>query len=245
VETLTCRLLPFETAGGPANMAADEALLQSALAGNASLRFYAWSEPTISLGYFQPAGARQHQAAHAGLPFVRRPSGGAALLHDRELTYCLALPAGTPWQGSTSWLKRMHAIIGFTLEQLSVRTQPATAELPARFTGFLCFAHQMPGDLLLGGRKIVGSAQRRQRGALMQHGGILLGTSQIERSLPGIDELSGHMLPAEEVREAVARLFARNTGWALTPTPWTSEERGRIAELIATKYAQSWWNAKR
>jgi len=226
-------------------MAADEVMLEAAVAGGAALRFYAWSEATVSLGYFQPAAARLQQPVHAGLPFVRRPSGGAALLHDRELTYCLALPAGARWRGQASWLCRMHAIIGAALDGLGIPARAACAEAPVGFTGFLCFAHQTPGDLLLGGSKIVGSAQRRQRGAIMQHGGILLGTSRLEPALPGIDELSGRTLSADDVREAVVRALLRDTGWTVTSMAWTREEQARIAELIAAKYAQSWWNAKR
>lgn len=226
-------------------MAADEVLLESAVAGSASLRFYTWSEATLSLGYFQPAAARLRNPVHAGLPLVRRASGGAALLHDRELTYCLAVPAGPRWQGGAPWLGRMHAIIGAALEGLGVRAQPATSEVPADFTGLLCFAHQTPGDLLLAGSKIVGSAQRRQRGATMQHGGILLGTCRLEPSLPGIGELSGRALSAQEVGDAVAREFARDTRWALPATPWTQAERTRIEELVAVKYTQRWWNEKR
>jgi lipoate-protein ligase A len=243
-EPLTCRLLPLEAAAGPQQMAADEALLESAVAGCASLRFYTWSEPTVSLGYFQPAAARLRHAVHAALPFVRRPSGGAALLHDRELTYCLALPA-TPLQRGVSWLERMHAVIHSALSGLGVPTQPAAVETPAGFTGFLCFAHQTPGDVLLAGHKIAGSAQRRQRGALMQHGGILLATSRLEPSLPGIAELSGRALPSEALRDAVAGAFARETCWTVTAATWTEVESARIQELAAVKYTQSWWNEKR
>src|SRR6516162_5517447 len=94
-----CRLLPYAVADGPHNMAADEVLLDAACAGLASLRFYGWFEPTVSLGYFQP-----HAARLPGLPYVRRPSGGLMLVHHHEITYALALPAGAPWQGGESWL---------------------------------------------------------------------------------------------------------------------------------------------
>src|SRR5712691_9259535 len=87
-----CRLLPFTTAAGPWHMAADEVLLETAAAGVASLRFYTWSPPTLSLGYFQPAASRLADPLLADLPWVRRASGGEALVHDRELTYALALP---------------------------------------------------------------------------------------------------------------------------------------------------------
>ncbi len=92
------RLLPFATADGPHNMAADESLLEAAIAGAASLRFYGWSVPTLSLGYFQPQSVRLADSRLTGLPWVRRPTGGAALVHHHELTYAVALPAGRPWQ---------------------------------------------------------------------------------------------------------------------------------------------------
>src|SRR2546423_14521737 len=74
------RLLPFDTRPGPAALAADEVLLEHAAAGGvASLRFYQWAEPTLSLGYFQSAADRLADPLVAGLPFVRRASGGAGL----------------------------------------------------------------------------------------------------------------------------------------------------------------------
>ncbi len=124
VMTLICRLLPHMIADGPRNMAADETLLESAVKGTASLRFYGWSEPALSLGYFQPDQARRQDSILAQLPFVRRPSGGKALVHHHELTYALALPAGSPWQtGETrgvKWIRRMHTILAAALDTLGV-----------------------------------------------------------------------------------------------------------------------------
>src|SRR5262245_45487574 len=112
------RLLPFATADGPTNMALDEVLLEAAVAGMASLRFYRWAAPTVSLGYFQPADAIAILPRLAGLPLVRRASGGATLVHDDELTYALALPAGFAWQPKgQSWICRMHSIIAAALAQ--------------------------------------------------------------------------------------------------------------------------------
>ena len=90
---LLCRLPPYDLANGPANMAADEVLLASDANGQASLRFYGWREATLSLGYFQPAARRLEDPLLRDLHFVSRPSGGDALVHHHELTYCLAVPA--------------------------------------------------------------------------------------------------------------------------------------------------------
>src|SRR5262245_34911225 len=103
------RVLPLESADGATNMAADEALLESAGHGVASLRFYTWNEPMLSLGYFQLEADRRLIPGLADLASVRRASGGSALVHDRELTYALALPAGPPWQRrGEAWVCKMH-----------------------------------------------------------------------------------------------------------------------------------------
>ncbi len=239
------RLLPYAAADGPHNMAADEALLESAAAGVASLRFYGWTPATLSLGYFQPERLRHEDECLARLPFVRRPSGGATLVHDRELTYALALPAGKPWQEGPSWLCRMHRIIAAALADLCVGARTVRDREERQHGPTLCFQHWTAGDLVVGEAKIVGSAQRRQRGALVQHGAILLAASPHTPVLPGIAELTGRRLEVADVRAAVGRELARQTAWDLVPGDWTDPERQRIAELVAVKYTRRTWNCKR
>src|SRR5437764_13503633 len=104
--TPTIRALPFAAADGPTNMAADEAMLESASErGVASLRFYTWTEPTLSLGYFQSSEARTLPNL-APLAWVRRSTGGAGIVHHHELTYSFALPATPPWKSDDSWVCR-------------------------------------------------------------------------------------------------------------------------------------------
>ncbi len=242
---VNCRLLPYAVADGPHNMAADEVLLESALASVASLRFYGWSEATLSLGYFQSEQVRHSDMRLARLPYVRRPSGGAALVHHHEVTYALALPAGAPWQSGQSWLRRMHAIIADALGELQVTVgilDPASAQ---PFAGVLCFQHFSAGDLLLGSAKVVGSAQRRRQGALLQHGSILLAGSPHAPVLPGIQELSGRAPQAQEVCAAVRSVFAAKTAWKLVAEDWTDGEARRKDELVRAKYMTDTWNRKR
>lgn len=240
------RLLPFASADGARNMAVDEALLESAVAGIASLRFYAWSEPTVSLGYFQPQSVRE-AARLAPLPFVRRPSGGMTLVHDRELTYALALPAGAPWQTAAEkpWLCRMHTIIGAALENWGVRAAAASCAITAHSDSPLCFLHTTPGDLLLGEAKVVGSAQRRQRGALLQHGAILLQAPQAAPALPGVADLTSRHISLAELAQAITKCFARDTGWTVTESAWQAAENARVEALATTKYTADEWNQKR
>jgi lipoate-protein ligase A len=246
VEGISCRLLPYADAGGPHNMAADQVLLEMAVAGIASLRFYGWSEATLSLGYFQSERSRHTERLLAGLPFVRRLSGGETLVHHHELTYALGLPAGSPWQGkaekAADWLGRVHAILARVLKQFGVPAQVAGAQSDQPTRGLLCFHHITPGDLVMDRHKIVGSAQRRQHGALMQHGGILLATSPYTPTLPGIRELTGRNLTGQELWPALAGQWF---GKSLTAADWTDSERRRIEDLVDSKYTQAGWNGKR
>jgi len=240
------RLLPFAVADGPVNMAADETLLDAAAGGTATLRFYGWTEATISLGYFQEAAARRADPLLASLPYVRRPSGGEALVHHLEVTYALALPPGPPWQRrGVSWVYRFHVLLRDALATLGVRCDLCPADGEKRLGDFLCFLHHTPDDLLIGSSKVVGSAQRRPRGALMQHGGILLAQSPHTPQLPGIAGLSGRRLSVDDLSGAVSERLTEDLGWTVEPGAWSDAERRRIAELIETRYGTAAWNDKR
>jgi lipoate-protein ligase A len=265
VEGITCRLLPFAVADGPLNMASDEVMLHAALDGTASLRFYGWSPPTLSLGYFQPESVRLSASRLALLPFVRRPSGGETLVHDHELTYALALPPGAPWQSRAApWLARMHGIIDAALQESGISTKLFNSQFSDRarasaaytladalsrgrpqFENPFCFHHFTANDLILRGAKIVGSAQRKHRGALLQHGAILLQHSAHTPSLPGIRDLTGRTLEGLELTEAIRVEFTSQTGWLLVPTQWTGAEIGLTTEIADTKYRSDAWNRKR
>lgn len=228
-------------------MAADEVLLESAAeSGRASLRFYEWSEPTLSLGYFQSASVRETDAKLQKLPWVRRATGGAALVHDREITYALALPPGRPWQRpGLSLVCRVHDAIARAFADWKVRLDTVPYGGEKKIGDVLCFLHQTPGDLLLAGQKVVGSAQRKQKGAILQHGGILLAKSDFTPQLPGIQDLSGVTIPVEKIAAAVAQQLATTAGWALFADDWTAQERTRIPVILEEKYLRSEWNAKR
>src|SRR4051812_21709386 len=98
---IPCRVLPHQVADGPTNMGLDLALLNAVEAEpvGAVLRTYEWSEPTLSLGYFQKVEAARADPRWRDLPVVRRLSGGGALLHDREITYALVMPRSHPLAG--------------------------------------------------------------------------------------------------------------------------------------------------
>ncbi len=204
-----CRLIMDPPALGAWNMAVDEALLESVAAGGpATLRFYRWSEPTLSLGYFQPYADRERHEPSRGLTVVRRSTGGGALVHDHELTYSLALPAENPHTlDATALTCLVHKTFINTVNKLVLDAKELIT-CPEAITGdrqdepFLCFQRRSPGDLLAADpegtnqahHKLCGSAQRRRRGALLQHGGVLLARSKGAPELLGLDDL-GHFPP--------------------------------------------------
>jgi lipoate-protein ligase A len=239
------RLLPYAILDGPHNMAADEVMLLAAERGTASLRFYGWSPATLSLGYFQPAAARLDDPRLAALPWVRRATGGATLVHDHELTYAVALPPGPPWQVGESWMPRMHRIVMAALDRLGAIGKVETVRDPRNFGDVLCFQQQTVGDLTTYGHKIVGSAQRRHRRCLLQHGAILLRRSEAAPALPGLFEATGVDLEPLVLRDAIVKDFAAATRWSIQAMDFDANESREIQKLVQDKYGTSSWNEKR
>lgn len=186
-------IVESEPASGAWNMAVDEVLLESALRhGTCTLRWYRWREPTLSLGYFQSPDDPFIDDRFADLPVVRRLSGGGAILHDRELTYSCAIPPGHPLAAEpTSLYTTMHTAIVAELARVGVDVAPRGLPDKGLDANFLCFSRGDANDLVISGHKVLGSAQRRRRGAVLQHGSLLLERSPVAPEYPGIAELSG------------------------------------------------------
>ncbi|MCA8985390.1 MAG: hypothetical protein KDA76_16780 [Planctomycetaceae bacterium] len=182
-----------EPSSGARNMAVDEWLLGQAIGQSwLALRFYRWSEPTLSVGYFQERSAVPLPASLEHLPRVRRLSGGGAILHDRELTYSLALPATHPLGSTPVELYRlMHRAMIMGLAEQGIETRMREAEQAELNGAFLCFLRGDRHDVILGKHKILGSAQRRRKGAILQHGSLILQASRLAPEVPGIEELTG------------------------------------------------------
>lgn len=241
------RLLPFDSLTGPTNMAADEAMLESAAErGIASIRFYTWAEPTLTLGYFQSAAAREQQPNLSSLSWVRRSTGGAGIVHHRELTYAFALPPGAEWKSAESWICRFHHLLRRVLEDVGIASRLVVCGEEQKLGEVLCFLHQTPGDLLVNGSKVAGSAQRKLRGAILQHGSLLLRRSEFAPMLPGMEDLAGrNLFSPRDLAERLTVRFAKDTAAAIEPGEWSIDERKRIPEIEAQKYANLEWNAKR
>jgi lipoate-protein ligase A len=175
------RLILSEAACGPWNMALDEAVLESVTAGNAppTLRLYAWKPACLSIGYAQPlAQADLPRLQQNGWGLVRRPTGGRAILHIDELTYSISLPLTYPhMQGGV--LESYHylstgLVTCLRLLGLEVQIQPEIQNGPTDRANPVCFEIPSSYEITIRGKKIVGSAQVRRKGALLQHGSLPL-----------------------------------------------------------------------
>ncbi len=163
-------------------MALDQALLDDVERRGdvAYLRLYGWRPPCLSFGRNEPALARYDRAAieRLGLDVVRRPTGGRAVWHDDEVTYAVAAPAAALGCLRDSYVA-IHRRLARALQALGAEAALAPAtQKPGALSQGACFARPVGGEVLLGGRKVVGSAQVRQGDAFLQHGSILLGGSQ-------------------------------------------------------------------
>lgn len=179
---------------GTTNMEIDEALLAGATPDSPLvLRIYRWKEPTLSLGHFQSVEDRYEEQGLGNVALVRRKTGGGAILHDYELTYSLIMPARSAAEkGHSEKLYRsVHSAIAKGLQSLgwdavlSETCTCSTATNPKQ-EPFLCFSRRSPVDLIVGQYKIVGSAQRRTKLGLLQHGSLLLRSSTLTPSLKGL-----------------------------------------------------------
>jgi lipoate-protein ligase A len=244
----TCRLFVDPPADGAWHMAVDEVLLESAAEqGGASLRFYPWREPTLSLGYFQEYVDRAAHRASGVCACVRRQTGGGAIVHDRELTYSLALCVAHPVATDSGRLYCLvhEAIVG-VLGQFGIRAGMCQPEETDRGEQpFLCFERRGAFDILIDGSKICGSAQRRHRGAILQHGSLLLATSPHAPELPGIQELGGGTLDPADLAAAMAQELAPRLRLALDPQALGEPERDAARALFSGKYCRETWTRRR
>ena len=153
------------------NMALDEALLERMpRLGRPVLRFYGWSEPAASFGYFQKYAEIERLTLLR--PLVRRPTGGGLVPHDADWTYSLVFPTSHEWYSlpAIESYRRVHQWLGAAFARLNVETELAPAAHKAQ--PGQCFAGYERFDLLWGGRKVAGAAQRRRRDGLLIQGSI-------------------------------------------------------------------------
>jgi len=254
-------------ATGPENMAADEELAAEAeRRGSPLLRFYGWSATTVSLGGFQRITEAEGIEAIRGRPLVRRPSGGGAIVHGSDLTYAAAVPKSHPW-GATpqAFYDALHGALVETLAHHGIRAWLHPADdgergddlSAADAAGFFCFDRRATGDLIMpgpgpaGGSKILGSAQRRRAGVVLQHGSLLMrGNVAVGTAArhPGIEELHvGQRVPEPaDLAGEWCRRIAAVAGMTLD-TQQAPFLRGREQAIAAAacRFRDERWTARR
>ena len=231
-------------AGAPEfNMALDEALLRGG--GPPALRLYAWDPPALSLGWFQPRQGFDEQAVRAaGARIVRRPTGGGAIHHDRELTFSIAAEPGRDGYpadvvGAYTWvherLREALAAVGARVTpqgggRLSTRPRDAT----------LCFHDLTALDLVdAHGRKVAGSAQRRVGARVLHHGSLPLEVPRLSPDGGAVSLAAGRHVGWDELADALVAAFAAALPAGLQPDALTPDERARAEELLAEVAART------
>jgi len=246
-------------------MAVDEWLLSTAHLRPPVLRLYGWVRPTVSLGRHEPwrdvVDLRKLELS--GVDLVRRPTGGRAVLHDREITYSVTAPTG---DGAT-WSARLDTALSSISKALVRGLQgvgvpaefaPVAKHSVPRASGRLCFESTTRYELRSGGVKAVGSAQYRTETGFLQHGSIPSratlaalwrlgpGTSpcpvdpELPREVAGLADR-----PAEEVAAALARGFEEEFGMCGVWRGLEVVDRPAAEQLVTAKYASAEWTLRR
>jgi len=248
------RLIVDPPARGHENMAVDEALLISSERGEGppTIRFYEWSVPTISIGYRQ----KYDNFQDAVTPVVRRISGGRAVLHNAELTYSIVCDNQNPLfaGGIYGTYALISRAIKSALQDLAYNATLAPRERsltdgPKRES---CFSSSSGYEILISGKKVAGSAQRRYKRSFLQHGSILCDIdSKMVRAVFGeraLDSMAWLNLFKEvgsgDLRDACIKRVEKTLGVRLRRGGLTDGEESLRDRLVYDKYSRDTWNIK-
>jgi len=271
------RIINSGIADAATNMAVDEAILQAHSAGKVppTLRFYGWKPAAVSLGYFQRSKSEidVEQCKKQQIDVVRRLTGGRAVLHAAELTYSIVVREDAPRIPRTITASYCYFSKGLLagLEQLGVKAEmtvpiAAYGQKKKQPASAACFDAPSYYELTVAGRKLVGSAQVRKNGVILQHGSLLLRFSaehfvdllrmqseekreqmmqMLKSRATSLEEVLGRSVTWEEVYRPMPEGFATALGIQLERGELTAEEQAISKELAATKYSQNSWNMLR
>lgn len=251
------RLILDDKCDGYYNMAVDEAIFSHyARQKLPTLRIYGWDKPFISIGYNQKP---YDVMTFAGdVPFVRRITGGAAILHDKELTYsisCLSQDLNLNANVKESYKILCSFLLDFYRSQDLVAkfAQEVNPPCLGRYANF-CFSSCEPFDLLIGNKKIGGNAQRRKKDLIFQHGSIpqalnfkMLGflikdTDNLEDKAISLDGLLGKPTDFFKLNLALAETFSKTFGVTFTRAEMSGKEAETANKLLESKYKMRAWN---
>ncbi|MGD8474271.1 MAG: lipoate--protein ligase family protein [Anaerolineae bacterium] len=266
----TWRIILDVEADGATNMAVDEAILNGLIDGASlpTLRFYRWSPPCLSLGRNQSLAEADLPACRAdGIDVVRRPTGGRSILHTDELTYSVSLLHTDPRAagGIVEGYRRLSEGLLAGLHRLGVdAAQAAGPKAPGSESTAVCFESPSDYEITVGGRKLVGSAQWRMRGGVLQHGSLplfgdlarvidylafpaderLAQRQRLYHRAVTLKEAAGTRYSFERVARTLAQGFAAALNLHLAPGELTLQEHALAAELREARYTDPGWTAR-
>jgi len=255
------------------NMACDEALGEAVRAGRSLpvVRFFQWNPPAVSFGYSQRI-AREVDVdlvRRDGIGMVRRVTGGRAVLHADEITYSVICRESDPVAagGITATYARISEGLATGLRACGVpadlaRASDPAAPLRAREATLPCFGSTARAEVVVAERKLIGSAQHRMRGLMIQHGSILLGprhrdlvrylradgdarerfARRLEESTTSLAELGWPLRDVDGVVERLAAGLADVLGITFRTIPLAPDECAATERLSEEKYGADWWN---
>jgi len=247
------------------NMAIDEAISRAVEAGETppTIRFYTWATSAISIGAFQPIReVNLDRCRELGVSVVRRVTGGRALLHQGELTYSVICPIPSPFFPSNlqGCCRTIAEALQLGLERLGVTVQvvPPMSRKQKKPHPPDCFATPSLYELMVGGRKLIGSAQRRWLKVFLQHGSIPIHTDrELEKELivgangnlgqrsARLSELLDPVPSMERLKDELAWGFEKQLGISLKEGTLTEKEQAHAEELVQTRYAHDSWTNRR
>ncbi len=263
------RLLLDPALPGSVNMARDEAMQQLHMhcATLPTLRLYAWRPACLSLGRFQRSTALQREACTAaGIEIVRRASGGRALLHDDELTYAVVARSDHALVGAESIAASYRVIsLAFVeaLHMLGVKASLAVGDkgqtiADRQRASSACFDSPTAYELIIDGRKLIGSAQMRREQVLLQHGAVPLSAhaqrltallsdtpADLAQRMIALDEAAQRRIEFNELAQALIQAFASVWQIELVPSAWLPEELELAEHLQHEKYEDEDWTFQR
>jgi lipoate-protein ligase A len=255
-------------------MAVDEAVLEAVRRGSAppTLRMFGWRPPAISFGYAQRVSREVDldRCRALGVDTVRRPTGGRAVLHWNELTYSVVCPSDDPSLGGPvleAYRKISDCLVNGLLylgvdARFESRRQPSPSPRDRQVTS-PCFSSTSQYEVTIQGRKLIGSAQRRIEGVLLQHGSLLMGPEhkrivellphgreglrerferELEAQTTSLEEALGRRISFEEVAKALRAGFQEAADLPTIEAPLSPEEAEEAERLARDKYATDAWN---
>jgi len=235
-------LIDNEDHDGPLNMALDEVLWREAAVGKSFFRLYKWLDrPVLSLGYFQSSYQLRCDPRLSRLPYVRRLTGGGAIVHDRELTYSLATPAWLAPPTGELYERFHRAVVGELVRQ-GIPANLGDCRLSSERKANLCFHRTDRYAIRVYGAKVLGSAQRRGARAVMMHGSLLLASSPAAPQLAGLNDILGRDCCEDDCKQALVRAAASALRMELEATGLAEDLRYRSNQLADSKYRTAGWN---